>query len=63
MNEPRLTEHADEQWPDCVEIGPAPPSGVRFEGETEPAESAANVGRVGAHVAPDTAAPAFGFAA
>jgi hypothetical protein len=28
---PRRIEHADEHWPDCVEMRPAPPSGVHFE--------------------------------
>ena len=41
---PRRFDHADEDWPDCVDMGKAPPSGVRFEGEAEPGESAANIG-------------------
>jgi len=28
---PQPVEHADEQWPDCVDAGKAPPSGVRFQ--------------------------------
>ena len=63
VNAPRLKEHAEENWPECVEIGPAPPSGVRFDGEEDWMESAANVGSVGAHASPLSDQPSFKLAA
>jgi hypothetical protein len=42
-------EHADENWPDCVDVRLAPPSGVRFQEDETLANSTASVLRLGAH--------------
>jgi RNase H-like domain found in reverse transcriptase/Integrase zinc binding domain/Integrase core domain len=46
---PRRVEHADENWPDCVDVRPAPPSGVHFQEDEETIDTTASVLRLGTH--------------
>ena len=57
VNAPVIEGHADEMWPVCVEVGPAPPSGVRFEDEGT--EETAKVSSIGAYTCPEASQPAF----
>ena len=56
---PRQYEHADEEWPDCTDAGPAPPSGVHFEDE-QLQDSPAYIGRLGTHMT-YPGSPVFNF--
>ena len=57
VNGPVMEGHANEDWPDCCEIGPAPPSGVRFDEHSE--DDVVRVGSIGAYLCSQPNQPPF----